>query len=112
MRKQCVGLAAVLLLASWAFGQESNNTPRVTGVEPSAGKVGQNLTVRGDHLGKESVLAVYLSDNDKDYKGTLVEQTDQKIVFQIPDVKAGDYNVSIKVGNNIFIQPVRCKVGG
>ena len=99
--------AAALLLASLARGQAS---PRVTGVEPATGKVDSNLTVMGENLGKETVVNVYLSDEMSDYKATVVEQTAAKIVLKVPEVKPGGYNVSIHVGNNIFIQPVRFTV--
>ena len=99
--------AAALLTASLATGQ---NSPRVTGVEPSSGKADSNLTVSGENLGKESVTNVFLSDDATDYKAAVVEQSAGKIVAKVPKVKAGDYNVSIQVGNNIFIQPVRFKV--
>ena len=100
-------LAAVILLASLAFGQGS---PRVNGVEPASGKVNDTLTVTGENLDKGSVSAVLLSDDKTDFKATVVEQAADKIVAKVPQVKPGDYNVSIQVGNNILIQPVRFKV--
>jgi hypothetical protein len=100
-------VAAALLLASLGLGQAS---PRVTGVEPATGKVDSNLTVAGENLGKETVADVYLSDEMADYKATVVEQTAAKIVVKVPQVKPGGYNISIHVGNNIFIQPVRYTV--
>ncbi|MGH9786647.1 MAG: IPT/TIG domain-containing protein [Terriglobia bacterium] len=102
-----VVVAGAFLLASLARGQA---TPRVSGVEPSSGKVDSNLTVTGENLGKETVADVYLSDEMSDYKATVVEQTAAKIVVKVPEVKPGGYNVSIHVGNNIFIQPVRFTV--
>ncbi len=99
--------AAALLTASWVLGQAN---PRVTGVEPSTGKVDSNLTVTGENLGKETVVNVYLSDDTKDYKATVVEQAADKIVVKVPQVMPGGYNLSIHVGNNIFIQPVRFTV--
>ena len=102
-----VVVAAAFLLALLARGQAN---PRVTGVAPSTGKVDSNLTVSGENLGKETVADVYLSDDMTDYKATVVEQTAAKIVVKVPGVKPGGYNVSIHVGNNIFIQPVRFTV--
>ena len=99
--------ATTVLTASLAMGQAG---PRVTGVEPSSGKVESNLTLNGENLGKESVASVFLSDDAKDYKAAVVEQTAAKIVMKVPQVKAGGYNVSIQVGNNIFIQPIRFTV--
>lgn len=98
---------ASLLAASLAWGQAS---PRVTGVEPASGKVDSNLTVTGEHLEKATVTNVFLSDDMMDYKAAVVEQTAERIVAKVPQVKPGSYNVSIQVGNNIFIQPVRFTV--
>jgi len=101
-----VGLA-LLLLAAVGWSQAG---PKLTAVDPAAGKAGDNLTISGENLGKGSVEAVLLSDDEKDYPGEMVEQSGEKIVMKVPKVKAGDYNVSIKIGNNIYIQPVRFTV--
>lgn len=98
---------AVVLLASFVWAQAG---PRVTGVEPTSGKVGDRLSVIGENLGKDAVEAAMLSDEEKDYPAVVVEQTAEKIVMKVPQVKSGDYNVSLKVGNNIYIQPVRFTV--
>jgi hypothetical protein len=66
--------------------------------------------VSGNNLGKDSVSSVYLSDDKNDYKTTIVDQSDAKITVKVPQVKSGDYNVSIQVGNNLFIKPVKFKV--
>jgi len=98
---------ALLVLATMLLAQGS---PRIIGVEPAAGKVNDTVTVTGENLGKETVAGFLLSDDKTDYKAALVEQAAGKVVFKVPQVKAGDYNVSILVGNNILIQPVRFKV--
>jgi hypothetical protein len=102
-------LAAALLLAPHSSAQ---NAPHVSGVDPASGKVSDNVTVSGDNLGKESVVGVFLSDDKSDYKATLVNQATDKIVVKIPEVKAGDYNISIQVGDKILILPVKFKVEG
>jgi hypothetical protein len=110
-------LAVTLLLASLVFAQ---GAPRIMSVEPSSGKVNDNVTLTGDKLGKDSVSAVFLSDEkddfkatvveQDDFKATVVEQTDNKITFKVPQIKPGNYNVSLQVGAQIFIEPVRFKV--
>jgi IPT/TIG domain len=100
-------LAAAVFLASLVFAQ---GAPRVTGVEPLSGKVNDNVTVRGENLGKDAVSAVFLSDEKDDYKATVVEQAAGRIIVKVPQVKPGDYNISIQVGDKIFIEPVRFKV--
>ncbi len=102
-------LAASVFLASLVFAQA---TPRVTSVEPSSGKVNDNVTLTGENLGKGSVSAVFLSDDKTDYKATVVEQAAEKIVMKVPQVKPGDYNVSVQSADKIFIMPVRFKVQG
>jgi hypothetical protein len=99
--------AAALLTGSLVLGQGS---ARVTGVEPSTGKVDTNLTVTGENLGSDNVLNVFLSDEMSDHKATVVEQVGTKIVVKVPQIPPGGYNISIHVGNNIFIQPVRFTV--
>lgn len=99
--------AAIVLLAATLFGQGS---PRVTGIEPASGKVNETATVSGENLGKGSIAAVLLSDDKTDFKAPITDQGNDKVSIKIPDVKPGDYNVSIQVGRNIFIQPVRFTV--
>lgn len=107
MCRRFILLAAVVLLSPLIFAQ---GNPQVTGVDPSTGKVNDNVTVAGENLGKGSVAAVFLSDDKNDYKAAIVEQSEDKIVMKVPQVKSGDYNISIQVGNNIFIKPVRFTV--
>jgi hypothetical protein len=96
--------AFLLLLAAPAFAQS------ISGVDPSSGKAEDTVTVSGANLEKDSVSAVYLSDDKTDYKATIVSQAGDKIVIKIPRVKAGVYNVSILAGKQIMIQPVRFTV--
>jgi hypothetical protein len=99
--------AGVLLLASWAAAQA---TPQVTGVDPNSGKVNDTVTVSGSNLGKAAVSSIYLSDDKNDYKATVVDQGDDKITIKVPQVKPGGYNISIQVGDKLFIKPVKFTV--
>ena len=107
LRKRWVFLAGVVLFSSLAVAQ---NAPQVTGVDPASGKVSDTVTVSGSNLGKASVSSVYLSDDKNDYKAAIVDQGDDKITVKVPQVKPGNYNISIQVGNNLFIKPVKFKV--
>jgi IPT/TIG domain len=107
LRKRCVFLAGVVLFSSLAVAQ---NAPQVTGVDPVSGKVSDTVTVSGSNLGKGTVSSVYLSDEKNDYKATIVEQSDDKITVKVPQVKPGDYNVSVQVGDKLFIKPIKFKV--
>jgi hypothetical protein len=105
--KYWVFLAGVILFSSLAVAQ---NAPQVTAVDPASGKVNDTVTVSGSNLGKESVSSVFLSDDKSDFKAAIVDQSEEKITMKVPQVKAGDYNVSIQVGDKLFIKPVKFKV--
>lgn len=100
-------LATVVLFSSLAVAQ---NAPQVTGVDPESGKVNDTVTVSGSNLGKATVSSVFLSDDKNDYKAVIVDQSDDKITLKVPQVKAGDYNISVQVGDKLFIKPVKFKV--
>lgn len=100
-------LAGLVFLASLAVAQ---NTPQVSGVDPASGKVNDTVTLSGTDLGKAAVSSVFLSDDKSDYKAAIVDQSDDKITMKVPQVKPGDYNVSIQVGDKLFIKPVKFKV--
>jgi hypothetical protein len=100
-------LAPAILAAALAFAQTS---PHVTAVDPASGKVNDSVTVTGQNLGKDTVVGVFLSDNKDDYKATITDQADDKIVMKVPQVKAGDYKVSLQAGDRILIMPVRFTV--
>ncbi len=106
-RRRWLFLAAAILLSPVVIAQ---NTPQVTGIDPTSGKVNDTATVAGTNLDKPGVSAVFLSDDKNDYKATVVEQSPEKIVIKIPQVKAGDYNVSIQEGDKLFIKPVKFRV--
>jgi hypothetical protein len=107
LRKRWIFLAGAILFSSLAVAQ---NAPTVTGVDPPSGKVNDTVTVSGSNLGKASVSSVFLSDDKNDFKATIVDQGDDKITVKVPQVKAGDYNISVQVGDKLFIKPVKFKV--
>ena len=100
-------LAVTLFFTQLVFAQAR---PHVTAVDPQVGKAGDNMTLMGENLAKDAVSAVYLSDDTTDHDATVVEQSADKIVAKVPKIKAGNYNVSIKVGEQIFILPLRFMV--
>jgi IPT/TIG domain len=107
MRWRWLFLAALVFFASIVVAQ---NSPQVTAVDPASGKVNDTVTVSGSGMGKAAVSAVYFSDDKNDYKTTIVEQNDDKITLKVPQVKVGDYNISLQVGDKLFIKPVKFKV--
>jgi|ERR1700674_18270 hypothetical protein len=102
--------ASAILLLSLATFVPAQSSPKVTTLNPAAGKVNDSVTLTGENLGKDSVSAVFLSDDKDDYKATVVEQGGQKIILKVPQVKAGAYNISIQEGDKIFILPLRFTV--
>jgi len=100
-------LSGLLISASIVIAQ---NAPQINSVDPSSGKANDTVVLSGTNLGKASVSSVYLSDDKNDYKTTIVDQSDDKISVKVPQVKAGDYNVSLQVGDKLFIKPVKFKV--
>jgi IPT/TIG domain len=96
-----------LFLVPLLFAQDAS---KVTAVDPTSGKVNDDVTLTGENLDKDSVAAVFLSDDKDDFKATLVEQTADKIVMKVPQTKAGDYNVSIQVKDRILILPLKFSV--
>jgi hypothetical protein len=105
--KKWIFLAGIVLFSSLAVAQ---NSPTVTTVDPALGKVNDTITVSGSNVGKESVSAVYLSDEKNDYKSTIIDQSNDKITMKVPQVRAGSYNISLQVGDKLFIKPVKFKV--
>ncbi len=105
-------LIAVLLLLCLAPRAVGQNSPKITTVAPNTGKVNDSVTLTGENLGKDTVSAVFLSDDKDDFKATVVEQGAAKIVLKVPQVKSGGYNISIQEGDKILILPVRFTVQG
>jgi hypothetical protein len=99
--------AAAIFLAPITRAQ---NSPQVNTVDPAEGKVNDTVTLTGSSLDKATVSAVYLSDDKNDYKAAISEQSGEKIVIKIPQVKSGSYNITVQVGDKLFIKPVKFKV--
>jgi hypothetical protein len=100
-------ILGLLLMQSLLWAQAG---PKITTVEPETAKVGATLTVNGENLGKDTVVAFYFSDDAQDYKAEISEQNATKVVVKVPQLKAGPYNLSVQVGENIFIQPTRVTI--
>jgi hypothetical protein len=99
-----------LLLALPTARLLAQTSPSIATVDPASGKVGATVTVTGTNLAKSAVPAVFLSDDKSDYKAVIVEQSADKIVIKIPQVKQGGYNLSFQEGSAIYILPVRFTV--
>jgi hypothetical protein len=105
-----IGFVAALLIFSVSPHVIAQSAPKITTVDPAMGKVNDSVTLTGENLGKDSVSAVFLSDDKDDYKATLVQQDTAKIILKVPQVKSGGYNISIQEGDKILILPLRFTV--
>jgi hypothetical protein len=103
-------LVAVTLLVLPEGPIAAQGSPHVTAVDPASGKPNDIVTVSGEDLEKSHVSGVFLSDDKDDHKAVVVTQTADKIMIKVPEVKAGDYNISIQSGSAILIEPVRFTV--
>ena len=100
----CLLLAFALPLARAQAG------PKVTSVAPLEAKVGDELTLSGENLGKAAVKAVYISNDKEDFRATIVSQSADKIVIKVPAVKPGTYNPSIEVEKSLLIQAIPLQI--
>ena len=111
-RLSMISFIIAMLVLSVAPHLPAQNSPKINMVDPATGKVNDNVTLTGQNLGKEAVSGVFLSDDKDDFKATLVEQENAKIVLKVPQVKSGGYNISIQEGDKILILPLRFTVQG
>lgn len=88
--------------------------PRMTSVEPTAGKVGDILTVSGENLEKTHVAELFLTDGKNDLKVPITEQGATSIKFRIPpNAKPGRFALMILTAGKdqkYIEQPVKVTV--
>src|SRR5204863_6311330 len=76
-------IVPLLMAANLAvYAQEA--MPRMTTVEPQAGKIGDVVAVAGENLDKTNVAKVYLTDGKNDVICEVTEQTATAIKIKIP----------------------------
>jgi hypothetical protein len=88
--------------------------PRVTSVEPTFGKNGEELLVNGENLDSLTVTNLFLTAAGQDHEVEIKEQKSTSIRFVIPEGLAlGRYNLTVQTGGAspaILEQPVACSV--
>ncbi len=93
---------------------EPKPTPLMRTVEPPEVLVGEVVTISGDHLSKDFVSAVYLTDGKKDRQLTLTAQNDKAVSFKVPaDCKPALYKVVVLLNiaePTLIEEPVRVNV--
>ena len=86
-------------------------TPMMRTVEPMPAKPGDVVTIKGDHLAKDFISAVYISIDGKDRQITLQTQTDESVSFTVPaELKPGSYKVIVLLNSvepMLIEEPVR-----
>jgi len=102
----------MVLAAGVLYAQQA--MPRMTGVDPDTGKAGDVVTISGEHLDKGEVIEVYLTDEKKDTKVQITEQTATSIKIKIPDkVTAGRFALMVLTGGKepkLIEQPVKINI--
>jgi len=89
--------------------------PRFTTVEPMSGKVGTEIVITGENIGKANVAELYFTDGTTDIKTAMIEQTDTTIKCKIPPkVTAGvRYKLMLLTRGKepkLIEQPVRVEI--
>ena len=100
MKSVIVGLLFASVLA---FGAEKDPkdqgwkpTPLMRSVSPDTAKSGDILTVIGEHLDKDRVAEVYLTDGKSEIKIQVVEQSEETLKVKVPDkVKPGRLHLMV-----------------
>ena len=118
MRTALLIMSVLLLLSAFAFAavdpkSEPMPTPLMRTVDPYTAKVGTEVSVAGDNLGKNLVADVFLTANNKNFKVEVTSQTEKEVKFKVPPVKAGPYKILVllRSADPTFIEePVRLVV--
>ena len=110
MKQSCRLILALLLASVFAWAA----SPRVTGVKPSGGHVGDKLVASGENLGSDSITRLYLTDGTNDHRVEMEEQKAESILFAVPaKVKPGYYRLMVQTASSppaLLEQPVSCQV--
>ena len=104
-----------LAMAAPPLIQAQEVIPRFTIVEPAAGKIGTEISITGENIGKEYVVELYFTDGTNDIKTPMLEQTATSIKCRIPKgVKVGiRYRLMLLTRGKepkLIEQPVRVEI--
>jgi hypothetical protein len=97
-----------LLLASAAAMAGFQGTPRCSAVDPDTAKTGDTVNATCENADKSTGVEVYLTDGKVDTKVAVMEQSSDKIKFQVPRIKPGRYHLAFLTANkaSMIEQPV------
>ena len=86
-------------------------TPLMRVVEPSVAKIGMEITVTGQNLGKESVSEVFMTAGKSSHKVQITAQADSELKFKVPvNVTPGPYRITVLMKGAVPLmieEPVR-----
>lgn len=89
--------------------------PRFMSVEPASGKVGTDIVITGENIGKANVAELYFTDGTTDIKTPMIEQTDTTIKCKIPPKVTGGVRYKLMLLTRgkepkLIEQPVRVEI--
>jgi len=109
-----LSIPLLMALALPANLQAQADMPLMSSVEPTAGKVGDVLSIHGVNLGQDKVAQLYLTDGKTDLKVLMIEQTPTLITFRIPpEAKPGRFALMVLTkgkDRKLIEQPVKIMV--
>lgn len=104
--KTCFVLGFLLVAAAAMEGFQG--LPRCSAIDPDTAKAGDTVGVTCQNADKTNVAEVYLTDGKNDTKVAVMEQSADKIRFQVPTMKPGRYHLMFLTANKASMveQPV------
>ncbi len=110
----CILLPLLALsLAAVDPAAEPPPTPLMRTVDPMTAKVGTEVLVTGDNLGKNCIAEVFLTASSQNFKVEVLSQAETELKFKVPQVKAGPYKLLVLTKNvepTLIEEPVRIVV--
>ncbi|MCC7174210.1 MAG: hypothetical protein IT159_03365 [Bryobacterales bacterium] len=117
MKLSLIAVAVAVFLSFPLMLGAQANFPRMTSVDPMTVKVGDVVTASGEHLDKDNVAELFLTDNKSDFKVEITAQEATAIKFRVPEsVKAGRFGLVIRTPGSAanpakdYVQPVKVTV--
>jgi hypothetical protein len=103
--QSCFVIGLLLASAAAVLGQ---NLPRCSAIDPDTAKSGDTVGVTCENADKKNFADLYLTDGTNDTKVAIMDQTGEKIKFQVPKMKPGRYHLAFLTTNksSIIEQPV------
>jgi hypothetical protein len=110
--KLSVTAPLLVLVAGLLYAQQA--MPRITSVDPDTAKAGDIITVTGEHLDKGEVVEVYLTDEKKDTKVEVTEQSSTSLKIKIPgNMATGRFALMVRTGGKepkLIEEPVKVNI--